>query len=522
MRTLTILGLVLSTVLVVTVLAGNQVLDDTPSSESSVSQQSVRSKKSDDRGEELSRTYCASCHVRPEPEHLDKSTWLSKVFPLMRTYMGLDPVDHRERLQHDVLSFYPAAPMMSEDDWFTVASWYIDAAPDTMPLPPLPDIADSTSLFTAEPLDLGSAPPMVTFTFVDEATSRLVFGDGIANALHVHKSDGQRIVSIPMLGPPSSLSMSKGDWYVTDMAKLLPHDSAAGRLYRIQWKNGNPVANVVLDSLRRPVHVVMTDINGDGRDDALICEYGNLLGRFGWYDMVPGKRPVYHELIGRPGAIRAEVVDLNGDGKKDIVVQLAQARESITAFFAKGKGRFEERELLSFPPSFGSSSFRCLDEDGDGRLDLLVTFGDNGDYDAPPLKPYHGIALYRQTSTASFERAWFLPMNGAYGAYMVDFDLDGDNDILARGYFPPAPAPAHDLVRFYEKTTTGWKLSTLPQATLGRWLVGTSGDVDGDGDIDILLGNVSMGPGVSANSDMDVWTKPSNSVLLLRNRTRKP
>ncbi|HCN06175.1 MAG TPA: hypothetical protein DIS79_11205, partial [Bacteroidetes bacterium] len=142
----------------------------------------------------------------------------------------------------------------------------------------------------------------------------------------------------------------------------------------------------------------------------------------------------------------------NGDGKKDIVVQLAQARESITAFFAKGKGRFEERELLSFPPSFGSSSFRCLDEDGDRRLDLLVTFGDNGDYDAPPLKPYHGIALYRQTSTASFERAWFLPMNGAYGAYMVDFDLDGDNDILARGYFPPAPAPAHDLVRFYEKT----------------------------------------------------------------------
>ncbi|HCN06174.1 MAG TPA: hypothetical protein DIS79_11200, partial [Bacteroidetes bacterium] len=78
------------------------------------------------------------------------------------------------------------------------------------------------------------------------------------------------------------------------------------------------------------------------------------------------------------------------------------------------------------------------------------------------------------------------------------------------------------VVRFYEKTTTGWKLSTLPQATLGRWLVGTSGDVDGDGDIDILLGNVSMGPGVSANSDMDVWTKPSNSVLLLRNRTRTP
>jgi len=468
-------------------------------------------------GKELAAQYCQSCHLMPTPDLLDKSTWLAKVFPMMRAYMGMDPIPKHDLLPHDIQAFYPTFPAMSEDEWFAVASYFIDSAPDQLAKPAHDPISPTLALFTVDTSTIRVSPPMTTLVVIDAMKQKILLGDGALNRLLITDDHGQLNAAIDITGPPSAVAFGKDAWYVADMGKLLPHDSAVGSVLKITWIGATPTVVKVLDTLRRPSHVAVADMNGDKQEDLIVCEYGNLIGRFGWYEIPKDRRPIYHELIGLPGAIRSVIRDMNADGKPDIVVQLAQARESIVAFINKGTGRFEQKELLSFPPSYGSSGFRIVDGDGDKYPDLLVTFGDNGDYDDPPYKPYHGVALYANSKRLMFSRSWFIPMDGAYGADLRDFDGDGDKDLLALAYFARYDDGPSAALRIYENRNNTWVATTTPEALLGRWLTYDVGDVDNDGDDDVVLGSASLGPGIVPDIMATSWLKSGRTSLLLRN-----
>lgn len=81
----------------------------------------------------------------------------------------------------------------------------------------------------------------------------------------------------------------------------------------------------------------------------------------------------------RPGARKAEIVDLNKDGKLDIVVMMAQAYEGIYYLENQGGGSFKETPLVKFPPVYGVSYFEMVDVNKDGYLDIVMTNGDNWD-----------------------------------------------------------------------------------------------------------------------------------------------
>lgn len=468
-------------------------------------------------GKVLATQYCQSCHLLPTPDLLDKATWLAKVFPMMRGYMGMDPVGKREALPHDLQEFYPLYPAMTEDEWFTVASYFIDNAPPQLVQPAHDPISTTLALFTVDTTTVHAQPPMTTLLMIDAHRRQLLIGDGVSNRLLIRDRSGQLNQAIAMSGPPTSVAFGKDAWYVTDIGKLLPHDSAIGSVLKVTWNGAVPTITKLLDTLRRPSHVAVGDLNADGREDLIVCEYGNLIGRFGWFEIPKNRRPIYHELIGLPGAIRSVIRDINADGKPDIVVQLAQARESIVAFINKGKGRFEQRELLAFPPSYGSSGFRFVNSDGDKYPDLLVTFGDNGDYDNPPYKPYHGVALYTNNKRTQFSRSWFLPMDGAYGADLRDFDGDGDNDLFAMAYFARYGDGPGATLRIYENRNDKFEATTTPEALLGRWLTYDVGDMDQDGDDDIVLGSASLGPGIVPDALVNSWVASGRTFLTLRN-----
>ena len=62
-----------------------------------------------------------------------------------------------------------------------------------------------------------------------------------------------------------------------------------------------------------------------------------------------------------------------------------------------------------------------------------------------------------------------------------------------------------------------FKPFTIPQHSLGRWLTLDAGDLDNDGDDDIVIGNMSIGPSnLTPNSD---WRKGPEFLLLL-NKTK--
>ena len=106
-------------------------------------------------------------------------------------------------------------------------------------------------------------------------------------------------------------------------------------------------------------------------------------------------------LLDRPGAVRAEVRDFNGDGRPDILVLMSQAREAFHLFLTQGAGRFKMETLLEQPPSWGYVGFELADFDRDGHPDLLVANGDNGDFSLP-LKNYHGVRVYLNDGTNHF------------------------------------------------------------------------------------------------------------------------
>jgi hypothetical protein len=481
----------------------------------------------EDEGKVLAKQYCGSCHLQPLPEHLDKSTWISKVFPMMRKFMGMDTLEQRALVTHDVAAMYPTVPMMTEDEWFKVASWYIDAAPSKLPEPAVVPQRGTNTVFASVKIPSTEGVPMTSVVQFDTANRQIIVGDAQTHLLRVTDLQGRQIASVDVGGPPSCLVVRGNTWYVTNMGKLLPHDSAAGSVVKVQW-SGKPGArgstykrSTVIDSLRRPTHLVVSDLNQDGRDDFLVTEYGNLLGRFGWFESTKNGSLTYHELSSQPGAIRAIVKDITNDKRPDIVVLMAQAREVVRVYVQQRAGRFTSVDLIESPPSYGSSSVSLADVDNDGVDEILYTTGDNGDYDAAPYKPYHGVYIYKRTALLTYSRISFERFDGAYGIHVRDFDLNGRVDQLSFSYFPRLTGKPTDLVRYVANSTSHQQgVWDIEGALEGRWLVSDAADVDGDGDVDVILGNVSIGPGMISDAQAERWMQSGYQALLLVNTTR--
>ena len=63
---------------------------------------------------------------------------------------------------------------------------------------------------------------------------------------------------------------------------LNPNNGKYGSIERINNKNGT--VDTLFKNLMRPVQVARADINKDGKDDYLVCEFGHLKGALSWYE----------------------------------------------------------------------------------------------------------------------------------------------------------------------------------------------------------------------------------------------
>jgi hypothetical protein len=276
------------------------------------------------------------------------------------------------------------------------------------------------------------------------------------------------------------------------------------------------------------------DADLDGDADLVVAEFGwHQTGKLVWLentglvDGIPTLRP--HTIDRRPGSIHVPVVDLNQDAKPDFVALISQEHEVVEAFLNRG-GQFERRTIFEArDPSFGSSGLELTDLDQDGDPDLLYTNGDMFDSSIP--KPYHGIHWLENTDEFPWRSHRLAVMPGVHRALAGDLDGDGDLDLVAVALLPQSvardfPRQTFDSVLWLEQTEPGQFIRHPLEQNECRHAACEIGDFDGDGDLDLAVGNFFLGGEErSGNAPIALtvwWNETGNRAQAARADSRPP
>jgi len=481
--------------------------------------------KSLQTGEELAKIYCATCHLFPSPSLLDKSTWQKSVLQNMGWRLGIrkpgeDPYANMEEDEATIVkaeNVFPLEPIITKANWQKIVSYYIQMAPEK-PLLQKRSLPFKSELkgFDEEEIFIGQKVTPKTCMVKFDTTSSLLYVGDANDELYAINNDLQVTQSWKVESPPVDVDFPKPNVpRVLCIGSISPSEKKNGRLYCLD--SAAILSNLQtkdFEKLARPVEFAEADLNADGKKDLIICQFGNHTGKLSWFD--GGDPNKEHILKIQAGARKVEVRDFNGDGKPDIIVLMAQAREELILFLNKGNGQFFEKIIYQFPPVYGVSYFELDDFNHDGHPDILLTNGDNWDL-SPIRKYYHGIRLLINDGKNNFKEKLFIPFYGASKAMAYDFDSDGDLDIAAISFYDDPVIPEQSFMYLENKGNFKFTASTTKLAAKGKWLTMDIGDIDKDGDKDIFLGSYMFSM-ADVTKLLYKGVESFPQVLILRNR----
>ena len=271
-----------------------------------------------------------------------------------------------------------------------------------------------------------------------------------------------------------------------DRLRFEPYDEGLPKLG--QWRNGFDVG----------------DMNGDGHPDIVFGParksvprpnifLGDGAGNWTfWRATWPAGQPFDYGDVA--------VGDLNGDGHLDIVFGIHL--RGMLAFVGDGAGTFtlwSEGIEVDFPGrggaalSFSARGLDLVDWNGDGKLDIMalgegpkgMTTRKKKRRPAGFVDTSRGFLVYLNQGDGSWKphRPTTLDERLNFGDdfAVVDFDADGRLDLLSSSM----RMGSEYLVYAGEEPKEAYPVE-LPEKTLVRSVEAT--DLDGDGDVDILLG----------------------------------
>lgn len=276
---------------------------------------------------------------------------------------------------------------------------------------------------------------------------------------------------------------------VSILGDLYGVDEVVGRVIWLKPNGDGFEQHVLLDDVRRVADVQAGDLDGDGDIDLAVASFGYTRGQVLWLENVGDGQFRDHELLAAAGTIHVPLADYDGDGDLDIAAIVSQEDEELWAFENLGGGKFRSRRLW-FTVNFdvGSAGLVQDDLDGDGDPDLLLPLGDNLEYQYAYPQPYHGCLWFENLGGWNFKPHRIANFGGAYAAAVGDLDGDGDRDVVLVSLVNDWQKSGHASVVWLEndgqQNFKMWEIARQPT----HLTTVACGDLNGDGRDDIVAG----------------------------------
>ncbi|MDC6366779.1 MULTISPECIES: VCBS repeat-containing protein [Flavobacteriaceae] len=242
--------------------------------------------------------------------------------------------------------------------------------------------------------------------------------------------------------------------------------------------------------------MAMGDINNDGLDDVYIGASTGNPGALFVQETKGNYVQTNQDILSKEAPyedVDAIFVDINRDGFQDLFV-VSGGNEYSTfdlhytdrLYLNDGQGNFKKGAILNASRMSGSKAITA-DYDGDGDEDIFVGGRHNPhNYPSPATSTLY-VNTDGQLVNANEDYAPdFKNLGMVTDAVWMDYDSDSDLDLIVVGEWMPITVFSNENGKLIQ--------TNIPslQSTRGWWFSLEKGDFDGDGDMDMIAGNLGL------------------------------